>query len=94
MGDGLRLYFWWDEPAYRAAQGTFSERGAFILGKLHDYDAAKLKDVLADVYRNGTPDLTGITRFEWGTIVLKDPGAGHALTTGPCSIIGSVPRRG
>jgi len=23
---------WWDEPAYRAAMGTFSERGAFILG--------------------------------------------------------------
>jgi hypothetical protein len=31
MGEGLGLDAWWDEPAYRAAMGTFSERGAFIL---------------------------------------------------------------
>ena len=31
---GLGLDAWWDEPAYRAAQGTFTERGAFILAKL------------------------------------------------------------
>jgi hypothetical protein len=51
MGDGLGLDRWWDEPADKAAQGTFAERGAFILAKLRAHDPAKLKDVLADVYR-------------------------------------------
>lgn len=60
MGNGLRLESWWDEPAYKAAQGTFSERDAFILA--HDHAAARL--VLADVYRNGPPDPSDITRFE------------------------------
>ena len=45
MSDGLGLDAWWDEPAYKAAQGTFTERGAFILAKLEAHDAAKLKDV-------------------------------------------------
>jgi hypothetical protein len=34
MGDGLGLDAWRDEPAYKAAQGTFTERGAFIPAKL------------------------------------------------------------
>ena len=29
------------------------------------HDAAKLKDVLAAVYRDEVPDLVGITNFEW-----------------------------
>jgi hypothetical protein len=33
-----------------------SERGAFILAKLEAHDAAKLKDVLVDVYRDAVPD--------------------------------------
>lgn len=52
----LNLDPWCDEPVYQAASTTFSERGAFILGKLHDRDAAKLQDVLADVYRDAIPD--------------------------------------
>ena len=43
-------------PTYKAAQSTFSERGAFILAKLEAHDAAKLKDVLVDVYRDAVPD--------------------------------------
>jgi hypothetical protein len=52
----LGLDAWWDEPAYQASRETFSERGTFILGKLEAHDAAKLKDVLADVYRDAVPD--------------------------------------
>jgi hypothetical protein len=40
MVDGLGLDAWWDSPAYRAAQGTFTERGAFILAKLKAYHVA------------------------------------------------------
>ena len=40
-----------------------------ILGKLHAHDGAKLKDVLADVYRDAVPDPTDITKFEWQTIL-------------------------
>jgi hypothetical protein len=65
MGDGLDLDAWWDEP-YRAAQGTFTERGAFVLAKLQAHDAAKLTDVLADVYRDAVPDPADITKFEGG----------------------------
>jgi hypothetical protein len=65
----LRLDAWWDEPAYKAAQGTFSERGAFILAKLNDHDFAKIKDVLADLYRQDAPDPMDITKFEWETIL-------------------------
>ena len=63
-----------DEPAYRAAQGTFTERGAFILGKLEAHDAAKLKDVLADVYRDAVPDPADMTKFEW-EVILRFMGA-------------------
>jgi hypothetical protein len=44
-GTGLGLDAWWDEPAYRTAQATFAERGAFILAKLRAHDPAKLQDV-------------------------------------------------
>jgi hypothetical protein len=60
---------WWDESAYKAAQGTFSEKGTFILVKLREHDAAKLKDVLADVYRDAQPDPMDITKFQWQTIL-------------------------
>lgn len=69
MSDGLNLDAWWDEPAYKAAQGTFTERGTFILAKLQAHDAAKLQNVLADVYRDAIPDPLDITRFEWETIL-------------------------
>jgi hypothetical protein len=69
VSDGLQLDAWWDEPAYRAAQGTFTERGAFILAKLEVHDAAKLKDVLADVYRDAVPDPADMTKFEWEVIL-------------------------
>lgn len=65
----LNLDAWWDEPAYKAAMGTFSERGAFILAKLQAHDAAKLKDALGDLYRGELPDPTDITKFEWQTIL-------------------------
>lgn len=45
----LGLDAWWDEPAYKAAQGTLSERGTFILNKLAQHDAAKLSTVIADL---------------------------------------------
>jgi hypothetical protein len=69
MGDGLDLDAWWDEPSYRASPETFTERAAFILAKLEAHDAAKLKDVLADVYRDALPDPADMTKFEWETIL-------------------------
>jgi hypothetical protein len=65
----LNVDVWWDEPAYRAAMGTFSERGTFILAKLKAYDAAKLDTVLGDLYRDAVPDPIDMTRFEWQTIL-------------------------
>jgi hypothetical protein len=64
---GLGLDAWFDELAYRRCE-TFDQRGAFILGKLKDH-AAKLADVLADLYREAVPEPTDITRFEWQTIL-------------------------
>lgn len=32
----------WDEPAYRATMGTFTERGTFILAKLRAHDPERL----------------------------------------------------
>ena len=61
-------------PAYKAAQGTFTERGTFILAKLEAHDAAKLNDVLADVYRDDVPDPMDMTRFEW-EVILRFMGA-------------------
>jgi hypothetical protein len=70
---GLGLDAWWDESAYRAAQGTFTERGAFILAKLEAHAAAKLEGVLADVYRADLPD-PAMTKFEW-EVILRFMGA-------------------
>jgi hypothetical protein len=69
MGVGLGVDSWWEEPAYEAAQGTFSERGTFILAKLQQHDAAKLKDVMLDLYRDARPDPMDITKFQWQTIL-------------------------
>ena len=66
---GLDLDAWWDEPAYHASKETFSERGTFILANLQAHDAAKLEDVLADVYRDDVPDPMDITKFEWEVIL-------------------------
>jgi hypothetical protein len=60
---------WWDEPEYKAASATFHERGTFILAKLQAHDAAKLKDVLVDLYRDAVPDPTDVTKFEWEIIL-------------------------
>jgi len=60
---------WWDEPEYKAAQGSFSERGTFILNKLAQHDAGKLSTVIADLYRDEPPDPMDITKVEWHTIL-------------------------
>ena len=73
MGDGLGLDAWWDEPAYQAARGSFSTKGTFILRKREAHDAAKLNDVLADVYRDDLPDPADMTRFESETILIRRP---------------------
>ncbi len=65
----IGLDAWWDEPAYQASKEIFSERGAFILAKLEAHDAAKLKDVLADVYRDDLPDPADMTKFGWEVIL-------------------------
>ena len=69
MSDGLGLDAWWDEPTYHAARGSFSTKGAFILAKLEAHDPTRLKDVLADVYRDAVPDPADMTRFEWEVIL-------------------------
>ena len=69
MGDSLGLDAWWDEPAHQASRETFTERGAFILRTREAHDAAKLKDVLADVYRDAVPDPANMTKFEWEVIL-------------------------
>jgi hypothetical protein len=74
MEQGLNLDAWWDEPAYKAAQGSFSDKGKFSLGKLEDHEAAKLKDVLGDLYRDAVPDPMDITKFEW-EVILRFMGA-------------------
>jgi len=60
----LGLDAWWDELAYKRAQGAFSTKGAFILVKLKEHDAAKLEAVLDDLYREARPDPQDITRFQ------------------------------
>jgi hypothetical protein len=65
----LGLDAWWDEPAYKAAQGSFSTKGLFILAKLREHDPAKLQDVMVDLYRDAQPDPMDITKFQWATIV-------------------------
>jgi hypothetical protein len=65
----IGLDAWWDEPVYKAAQVTFGQRGAFILAKLLEHDAAKLREVLDDLYRADVPGPEDIGRFEWATIL-------------------------
>lgn len=65
----LNLDPWWDEPTYQAARGSSSTKGTFILAKLAEHGPIKLKDVLADVYRDEVPDPQDITKFEWETIL-------------------------
>ncbi len=69
MGDGLNLDPWWDSPTYKASSATFPERGAFILAKLQEHDAAKLHEVLTDLYREAVPEPQDITKFEWEAIL-------------------------
>jgi len=38
-GGGLYLDSWFDDPAYKRAQGFFTTKGAFILGKLREHNA-------------------------------------------------------
>ncbi len=66
---GLNIDPWWDDPAYKAAQGTLSEKGGFILAKLREHDAVKLQDVMVDLYRDAQPDPMDITKFQWATIL-------------------------
>ena len=68
MGKGLSPDGWWDELAYRRC-ATFSLKGAFILRKLKEHDAVKLKTVLDDLYRTQEKAPQDITRFEWETIL-------------------------
>lgn len=70
----LHLDSWWDEFGYRRAQGSFSDKGEFVLRKLEDHDAAKLKDVLGDLYRDEVPDPMDITKFKW-EVILRFVGA-------------------
>lgn len=37
--------------------------------QLEAHDAAKLKDVLADLYRDAVPDPVDMTKFEWEVIL-------------------------
>jgi hypothetical protein len=41
VSHALNLDRWWDEPAYKVAQGTFSERGTFILNRLAPPSSAR-----------------------------------------------------
>jgi hypothetical protein len=66
---GLHLDPWWDEPYYKAAKGSFSSKGAFILRKLAQHDAVKLNTVMTDLYRDEEKDPQDITKFEWQTIL-------------------------
>lgn len=65
---GLGLDSWWDEPDYKAC-GTFSLKGAFIITKLLQRDAAKLRTVMVDLWRAEQKDPQDITKFEWETIL-------------------------
>jgi hypothetical protein len=53
--DGLNLDAWWDEPYFKAAKGSFSTEGAFILRKLLKYDGARFVEVMADLCRDNVP---------------------------------------
>ena len=44
--------------------GLLLQERKFILAKLEAHDAAMLKDVLGDLYRDRVPDPMDITKFE------------------------------
>jgi hypothetical protein len=69
MYQGLGLDAWWDEPDYEAASGTLSSRGAFILTKLAQLDAPKLRTVMVDLWRDEQKEPQDITKFEWKVIL-------------------------
>jgi hypothetical protein len=48
---------------------ALSTKGAFILRKLLKHDGAKFVEVMADLYRDDTPDPQDITKFECQTIL-------------------------
>ena len=68
MADGLNLDSWWAEPEYKVC-GTFQSRGYFILRKLHQLDAAKLRSVTEELYRDQEMEPQQITKFEWKVIL-------------------------
>lgn len=78
----LNLDPWWDEPAYRSATATFSERGTFILRKLSEHDPIRFKTVMDDLYRDEPPDPVDITKFQWHTILAYRRGQGRAAPHG------------
>lgn len=65
---GIGTDSWWDELGYRRCS-TFALKGAFILTKLLQRDAAKLRYVMVDLYRAEQKDPQDITKFEWETIL-------------------------
>ena len=67
--DGLGLDAWFDEPYYKAAKGSLSTKGAFILRKLMKHDGSRFVEVMADLYRDDAPDPQDITKLEWQTIL-------------------------
>ena len=60
--------------AYKGRAGHVHRARTFILAKLRAHDPAKLKDVLADVYREDVPDPADMTKFEW-EVILRFMGA-------------------
>ncbi len=50
----IGLDAWWNEPDYKSCN-TFRLRGLFILRKLREHDPVRLRDVLADLYRDDQP---------------------------------------
>ncbi|HET8532087.1 MAG TPA: hypothetical protein VFO08_13135 [Methylomirabilota bacterium] len=55
-------------------EGDLHAAGTLILAKLQAHDAAKLKDVLTDVYREDLPDPADMTKFEC-EVILRFMGA-------------------
>jgi len=65
---GLGLDAWWDEPAYKTCN-TLRLRGLFIFRKLREHDPARLRDVLAELYRDDQPEPEDMGTFKWQTIL-------------------------
>jgi hypothetical protein len=69
----LNLDAWWAEPEYKVC-GTFQARGYFILRKLHQLDAAKIRTVMVDLYHEQRKEPQDITKVEW-KVILEHMGA-------------------